>query len=503
MILKKTLFFLFFAALFSCNTENKPKEVVLYENYCASCHMAPDIQDLPKHIWEDNVLPAMAARMGIITQENHPYYKLPFNEQSAIIKTGIYPYQPIIDLKDWELLKNYIIELAPENLPSRSDTIHSIPLTQFNEQPVTLDSVKGSYLTFLEVDTLRKQIVTGSRFGELMTYDLSTHTAQNVGYFDKAITTARFVGDSIYVTNMGVMDPNEIPRGSTVLRHGQATAILQDSLHRPVQTIYADLDDNGTEEILLCEFGDLTGNLSVLVKDKYGFYSKNILLNLPGALRVVVRDMDKDGKDDLVVLMAQGDEAMYIFYQQEALQFKAKKIIRFSPVYGSSWFELVDFNGDGFDDIITVNGDNADKSFVSKPYHGMRIHINDGKNNFKEHYFHPLNGATRVIAKDFDEDGDIDMALLATFPDYENYPDYNFVYLENMNGKSIAFKQQHLANIALGRWFLMDAADTDADGDIDIVLSAMSFGFTPATETLNKVWKESYTDLLILENKLH
>ncbi len=476
---------------------------MLYDTYCASCHKAPNIQDLPKHIWKDNVLPAMAARMGIINQENHPYYKLPFNEQSAIIKTGVYPYKPIIDINDWELLKNYIIKLAPEQLPSRKDTIKSAPLSQFREHPISLDSVKGSYYTFLEIDTLNQRVITGSRFGELTSYDLNTKQSNQIGRFDKAITNARLNGDSIFVTNMGVMDPNEIPRGRTVLRHGQETAVLQDSLHRPVQTLYADLDKNGTEEILICEFGDLTGKLSLLEKDQYGFYEKRVLLNLPGALRIVIKDMDSDGKEDLVVLMAQGDEAMYIFYQKAPLEFEADKVIRFSPVYGSSWFELVDFNGDGFNDIITVHGDNADKSFVNKPYHGMRIHINDGDNNFKELYFHPLNGATRVMAKDFDADGDIDIALLATFPDYENYPDYNFVYLENINGDAIKFKQEHLANINLGRWFLMDAADTDSDGDIDIVLSAMSFGFTPATEELNKIWKESYTDLLILENTLH
>lgn len=500
----KTAYYAIFLALFiSCTTEKRPKEVVLYQTYCASCHMAPNIQDLPKAIWKDNVLPAMAARMGIITAENHPYHKLPFAEQSAIIKTGIYPYQPIIDLKDWELLKNYIIDLAPDSIISTAASVKSEPLSQFTYNPISLDSVKGSFYTFLEIDTVSNSITTGSRYGELTSYDLKTKKSKLVGYFDKAITDARIIGDSIYVTSMGVMDPNEIPRGRTVLRKGDGTAVLQDSLHRPVQTLYADLDTDGAEEILISEFGDLTGNLSLLEKDTYGFYKKRILLNLPGTLRVLVKDMNKDGKDDLVVLVAQGDEAIYILYQKENLTFESDKVLRFSPVYGSSWFELVDYNGDGFDDIITVNGDNADKSFVNKPYHGMRIHINDGNNNFKETYFHPLNGATRVIARDFDQDGDLDMALLGTFPDYKNHPDHNFVYLENLDGNSYTFKQEHLANTTMGRWFLMDAADTDGDGDEDIVLSAMSFGFTPAPAVFNDAWKESYTDLLILENKLH
>jgi hypothetical protein len=503
MDFKSCFYCISFCFLMSCNTAEKPsKGEVLFNNHCASCHIAPAITDLPKNIWKDNVLPAMGARMGIITAENHPYHKLTFREQIAVIKTGVYPFKPTIKEEDWKLLQDYIINLAPDSLQN-INTIKSSPLTQFEANPVTLDSVKGSLYTFLKIDTLNQNIITGSRSGELATYNLKTNKNTVLDYYSSAIIDARIIGDSTYVTNMGVMDPNEIPRGNTILRHGGATAVLQDSLHRPVNTLYTDLNNDGNEEVVISEFGDLTGKLSLLVKDKYGFYKKRILLNLPGSLRVVHRDMDKDGKDDLVVLVAQGDEAVYILYQKENLEFEIEKVLRFSPVYGSSWFELIDYNGDGFDDIITVNGDNADKSFVNKPYHGMRIHINDGKNNFKETYFHPLNGATRVIANDFDQDGDIDFALLATFPDFDKYPEYNFVYLENTDSEQYTFKQEHFSDTKMARWFLMDTADIDGDGDDDIVLSSLTFSFTPAPKDLEKAWRESYTDLLILENKLH
>ncbi|SIQ67186.1 FG-GAP-like repeat-containing protein [Maribacter ulvicola] len=503
MDFKSVIYFISLCLIVSCNTEKRKKEVVLYKTYCASCHIAPNINDLPKHIWKNNVLPEMGARLGIITPEHHPYYKHSFDEQIAIIKTGIYPSRPIIKEEDWNLLVDYILRMAPDSVVNNPIKIENAELSQFNTKPITLDSVKGNLYTFLKIDTLHHKILTGDRRGVLSAYNLDTQKNELLSNFNFAITDARIIGDRIFVTNMGVMDPNEIPRGKAVIRNGSATAVLQDSLHRPVHTLYTDLNNNGNEEIIISEFGNLKGKLTLLEKDAYGFYNNKTLLNVPGTIRVISKDVNNDGKDDLVVMAAQGDEAIYFLYQKENLNFDIEKVLRFNPVYGSSWFELVDYNGDGFDDIVTVNGDNADKSIIHKPYHGMRIHLNDGTNNFKETYFYPLNGATRVIANDFDKDGDVDFALLATFPDYEKHPDYNLVYLKNEESATYSFTSEHFADTNMGRWFLMDAADIDHDGDDDLVLSALNYSFTPVPEYLEEAWKESYTDLLILENKLH
>ena len=56
-------------------------------------------------------------------------------------------------------------------------------------------------------------------------------------------------------------------------------------------------------------------------------------------------------------------------------QFEEKRVLRFPPMYGSSFFELVDFNKDGFQDFIYTCGDNADYSQVLKPYHGIYIYL--------------------------------------------------------------------------------------------------------------------------------
>lgn len=39
-----------------------------------------------------------------------------------------------------------------------------------------------------------------------------------------------------------------------------------------------------------------------------------------------------------------------------------------------------------------------------------------------------------MAAADFDEHNDIDIALISTFPDYENLLELAFIYLENLEG---------------------------------------------------------------------
>ena len=219
-------------------------------------------------------------------------------------------------------------------------------------------------------------------------------------------------------------------------------------------------------------------------------------------IRSVIKDMNGDGKKDIVALFSQGDENITIYYQLEDLKFRMDKVIRFSPIYGSSWFELIDYDHDGDDDIITVHGDNADQTYIPKPYHGLRLHINDGNNQFEEKYFYPMNGATRVVARDFDQDGDIDFGLLSTFPDYENPAEPSFIYLENKNASAFTFENSTLKESNYGRWLLMDAGDVDGDGDEDIILSSFLYSFTPVPIEKIDLWREKGIDIMILENKL-
>ncbi len=495
------LFFVLYSA--SCTkVEKKSKGAELYNMHCARCHIAPDINDLPKEYWVNSILPEMAARMGIKDGNFKPYDKMGFDEMQIVHKSGIYPYMPILNDQDWNSLKDYILNIAPDSL---QPAVHEGILkkqNRFRPKTFAIDSTPGSYFTFLKYASDGNRMLSGDISGNIYEHHFDTGETKLIHSVDNAVVDYIEKDTVSYITDIGILNPSELSTGKIVAAYKEGYVTLPDTLHRPVNNLVVDLNNDGLEEMVVSEFGYLTGELSLLSLNQEGQYVKKTLLYQPGAIRAIAKDMDKDGRLDIIAITSQGDESITILYQQDDLKFRSDKVIRFSPIYGSSWFELLDYDGDGDDDIITVNGDNADKTYIHKPYHGLRIHLNDGNNQFTERFFYPLNGATRFTANDFDQDGDIDFAIISTFPDYTNKPEYSIVYLENLDAESYKFQTYSFEEANLSRWFLLDAGDVDKDGDTDIILSAFTYVFIPVPSDITSAWNENNIDIMILENTL-
>ena len=148
-----------------------------------------------------------------------------------------------------------------------------------------------------------------------------------------------------------------------------------------------------------------------------------------------------------------------------------KVLARFPPIYGSMYFTMRDFNGDGKPDILYVNGDNFDYSRVLKPYHGIRILENDGHNDFTERYFFPIYGAAQAVVADFDKDGDLDIVTTSNFADSARHPERGIMYFENAGGYQ--FKPYAFTIARDNRWNVMTTADLNRDGWPDVLIGAM------------------------------
>jgi hypothetical protein len=145
-------------------------------------------------------------------------------------------------------------------------------------------------------------------------------------------------------------------------------------------------------DALISEFGFESGSLTWFQGMDSGLnYQPHVLKNVPGAVKSIVEDMDKDGIKDIIVLMAQGDEHISIFKMNEKGIANEIKILRFPPVHGVCDMDIKDFNYDGKPDIILASGDNADYSQIIKPYHGITIYLNQENMSFKSSSFHTLS----------------------------------------------------------------------------------------------------------------
>lgn len=469
------------------------KEERLAKQYCGGCHAFPEPSLLDKTTWAEKVLPQMAFRMGYSNSEimaNMVPDDLP-------IVLGTIPNEPMVTQQEWQLIVNYFTTNSPDSL-----TIVARPITDKIEQFTVKPSIAfHKYIvTLIKYDTLHHKLYVGNRASKLYMLD-TTFTARDSIQLPSPPSHIVFGDEEQFVSVMGIMDPNDQSKGRLLqidLNKKTFSTIL-DSLKRPVYFEKTDLNGDGCDELIVCSFGNYTGALQVFAAGEGNSFIKHTINALPGSRKVVCLDFNRDGLKDILVLMAQGDERILLYTNKGGLEFEEKTLLRFPPVYGSNFFEIVDFNKDGHPDILYANGDNGDYSTILKPYHGIRIYLNDGSNNFKLSWSTNMQGASQALARDFDQDGDIDIAAIAFFADFKRHPEQSFLYFENKGDNQFVAQSTELAD--LGRWLVMEAEDFDEDGDVDIVLGSANFPGLGAQMANNK-WRKAPGTLLIFENRL-
>ena len=485
-----SLFFSLIELLFSCNQvkrNNKHPKISdesivegkrLSSLYCQSCHLLPEPSLLDSKTWEKGVLPQMAPRLGIFefNYQRYPYVN------DGVLK-DYYPTKPVITNEQWQNIINYYIASAPDSLSKQKhENKIAEPFSLFSPElpSFTYNNPSSSYIKIEQKASSQDLIVCDLFKQTIYQYDKKLKIVDSM-ISSGAIVDMDLKNEGMLTCNIGTLNPTNYSYGearyiklnSKGKMQKEKTPLFK-NLTRPVQITSADLNKDGKTDFVVCEFGYLKGALSWMENTGTEQFERHVIRNVAGAVKVYVEDYNHDGLEDLWVLFAQGEEGIFLFTNKGNGNFDEQEILRFPSVYGSSYFELKDFNNDGYSDIVYTCGDNADYSNTLKPYHGVYVFLNDGNNHFKQQFFFPVNGCYKAIARDFDNDGDIDIATIAYFADFSRHPEEGFIYLEN-EGK-FTFKQHTLPETQKGRWMTMDAGDLDGDGDIDIVLGNFSLG---------------------------
>lgn len=474
----------------------------LAKQYCQSCHLLPEPAQLDAKTWEEGVLPVMGPMLGVF---KHLYHKYPSGRRDRNLDSNYYPKNPLVTPEQWQNIIDYYTATSPDSLQLPTHTVSqstSLPGFQVMTSKFKTETTTSS---FIKIDSEGRKLWLADLFGKkLYSFDDKLNSIDSVNT-NSAVVDIEFNKSQLLLCNIGEINPNNQRLGSARYLDfvagrwtSKSDSPLLKNLARPVQVVSVDFDLDKELDYLVCEFGFLQGNLNIYYKDSAGEYKASILKPGPGAEKCYVKDFNHDGLPDVMVLFAQGDESIRLFTNLGGRKFEEKRILRFPSVYGSTYFELHDFNNDGHEDILYACGDNADYSQVLKPYHGIYIFLNDGRNQFSQKYFYHMHGCFKAIARDFDRDGDLDIAAISFFADFSRDPDQSFVLLRNEKG--MEYKDFSFTGSNNGRWITMDAGDLDGDGWVDLVLGNFSYGPVMMSSKIN--WKET-PSFLFLKNTGH
>lgn len=458
----------------------------LAHRYCATCHLFPEPSLLDRSTWEKGTMPFLRGRLGIDRLD-------PTDPDHRIV------------LDEWQLVWNYYFKAAPAKaLPQGPRAPIQTGLKQFTI--VNPGYRPGQrFVTLTQIDPAARRIYVGNaQTKTLDVLDANGKMLSSLAADSPPVGLARRVG-GWFCTLIGRVPPHDQRLGKVILldKKGDAFAWRADALGnlpRPTHTAFGDLNGDGREDLVISGFGNIMGELVWYENRGDGGYIPHMIYDRPGAVRTELSDFNQDGHLDILVLMAQAKEGIYILLNNGHGQFTEKPVFEHHPVWGYSGFQLVDFNKDGFMDVLTTNGDNGEYLSCLKNYHGVRLYLNDGQTHFKEAFFYPLNGAFKAVAADFDQDDDLDIAAISYFPDYETSPEESFVYLENKGG--LKFDAFSFPESASGRWLVMDAGDVDGDGDSDIVLGAANRTPYKVNPALYEKWQKQGPSILILKNEV-
>jgi hypothetical protein len=287
----------------------------------------------------------------------------------------------------------------------------------------------------------------------------------------------------LVVSDLGAFFPGDHERGAVAILRarpgGGYTPFTLGSFPRVADVEAGDFDGDGRVDLVVAAFGWFrTGEIVLLLNRTDDWsrpqFERKVVDARPGAINVIPKDLDGDGKLDFVALLAQQYESVVAYLGDGRGGFRVQILYAAPhPNWGSSGIALVDFDGDGDLDVLVTNGDMFDDDIL-KPYHGIQWLENEGRLRFQVHPLAALPGAHRALAADVDGDGDLDVVAsaftgVASIGAGAAQP--ALVWLERAKGGRFL---RHTLAEGVPLYATLAVGDVDGDGDLDLVTGPLT-----------------------------
>lgn len=297
----------------------------------------------------------------------------------------------------------------------------------------------------------------------------------------------------LLVACMGEIFPNNDKIGSVVVLendgHEHFTRhVVADHIARVTDIRAGDFDGDGKLDLAVAQFGYDQGEIRWMRNLGGWQFESHVLLNLSGTINVCVADMNGDRLPDIVAVVSQQWEEIYLFENRGRGEFATKRLFgSTNQDFGSSGISLCDLNRDGRPDILYTNGDGfgyADPG--QRPWHGLQWLENLGDGFFRYHRIGDLPGAYSPVGVDLDGTGATDIVCTSGFNDWKN-PDAASVVVFKNDGK-LNFTMHVLAREPIQ---LITCAVGDLDGSGRQSIVAAGFYAYPPFDRMGRItlWK--------------
>ncbi len=394
----------------------------------------------------------------------------------------------LITKEEWSQLYDFYVNGSDLFLPPQSP--RNLEFAPRRLDTTTFQSELAPFIFLMDCQNKDSAFYIGGRNGQISTYEGSVlQPLVQAGNFPVQLKTDK-KDDSFEILSMGTFNPLIPEFGSLQLfREGQLMTLI-DSLIRPVHFEKYDFNGDGTDEYIVSSFGMSidslhSGGLSLF--DLSSGHTKRVQISRnTGALKSKIVDWNGDGLTDIVALFAQGDEKIQWFENKGDFNFEEHTLLRVHPLYGCNDFVIRDFDADGDWDVALVNGDNADYSTIFKAYHGFRVFVNLENGTLKESLFIPINGAARIHPYDFNRDGAEDFLVSSLYPNLFLNKGEQLTLL--LSSKPFQYEAFEIQESALNNMALCAVCDLDQNGKAEIYVGGNEMLIRDHPDELVKRW---------------